>query len=209
MEPLIFINNMHIKAQQHQPFHCAKRKLHPALTAVITRSQYRDASHPGRQPLFNVAVTGTALGTWTHAHGIPGLGMLQSSYPSVESVRERDSTCKRHLACAGQHEGLLHILWDCVGASKMWAYIITQWTRTEVSPAQMVLYKQAALSRSDLSYLRVCRRLSSKCSQTTLTSLAEPGKEYGGLLALYASPRSGHSGTAAFIRRKMRLRSKR
>ena len=30
----------------------------------------------------------------------------------------------------------------------MWAYIITQWTRTEISPAQMVLYKQAALSRS-------------------------------------------------------------
>ena len=62
--------------------------------------------------------------------------------------RERDSTCKRHLACAVQHEGLLHILWDCVSASKMWAYIITQWTPTEISPTQMVLYKQAALSRS-------------------------------------------------------------
>ena len=37
-------------------------------------------------PLSNVAVTGTALGTRTHTHGIPGLGMLQSSYPSVESV---------------------------------------------------------------------------------------------------------------------------
>ena len=41
---------------------------------------------PGRQPLPNVAVTGTALGTRTHARGIPGLVMLQSSYPSVESV---------------------------------------------------------------------------------------------------------------------------
>ena len=61
---------------------------------------------------------------------------------------EKDSTIKRHLACAGQHEGLLYILYDCVGASKTWAYIITQWTRTEISPAQMVLYKLAALSRS-------------------------------------------------------------
>ena len=39
-----------------------------------------------RQSLSDVAVTGTALGTWTHAHGIPGLDMLQSSYPSVKSV---------------------------------------------------------------------------------------------------------------------------
>ena len=30
----------------------------------------------------------------------------------------------------------------------MLTYIITQWTRVEVSPTQMVLYKQAALSRS-------------------------------------------------------------
>ena len=30
----------------------------------------------------------------------------------------------------------------------MWAYIITQWTQTEISPALVVLYKQAALSRS-------------------------------------------------------------
>ena len=82
---------------------------------------------------------------------VSGLGMLQRSYPSVEFVlpgRERDSTCKRHLACAGHHEGLLHILWDCLGVSKMWAYSKPQWTRTEISPAQMVLYKQAALSRS-------------------------------------------------------------
>ena len=64
--------------------------------------------------------------------------------------RERDSTCRRHLACAGQREGLLHILWDCVDASKMWAYIILQWTRAEVSSAQMVLHKQTALLRSEL-----------------------------------------------------------
>ena len=88
----------------------------------------------------------------TEVVSTPGLGMLQSSYPSVESVLpgtcERDSICKRHLVCAGQHEGLLHILWNCVDSSKMWTYIITQWARTEVLPAQMVLYKQAALSRS-------------------------------------------------------------
>ena len=41
---------------------------------------------PRQQSLPDVAVTGKALGTWTHSHGIPGLGMLQSSYPSVESV---------------------------------------------------------------------------------------------------------------------------
>ena len=31
-----------------------------------------------------------------------------------------------------------------------------------------------------LSYLRVCGKLSSKCFQITLKSLAEPGNEYGG-----------------------------
>ena len=37
------INNMHaFKALQRESFHRAKRKLHPALTAVITRRQYRD-----------------------------------------------------------------------------------------------------------------------------------------------------------------------
>ena len=41
---------------------------------------------PGRQPLFNVAVYGTALGTRPHAQGIPG---LQSSYPSVKSVEAK------------------------------------------------------------------------------------------------------------------------
>ena len=76
MEPPTPINNI---------IHHAKRKLRPALTAVITRLQYRNGSQ-GRQPLFDVAGTGIALETRTHAHRIPGLGMLQSSYPSVESV---------------------------------------------------------------------------------------------------------------------------
>ena len=40
----------------------------------------------GRQPLFDVAATDTALGTRTHSYGTLGLSMLQSSYPSVESV---------------------------------------------------------------------------------------------------------------------------
>ena len=34
---------------------------------------------PGWQPLFDVAVTGTALETQTYSHGIPGLLILQSS----------------------------------------------------------------------------------------------------------------------------------
>ena len=41
---------------------------------------------PGRQSLSDVVVAGSTLKTRTHSHGIPGLGMLQSSYPSVESV---------------------------------------------------------------------------------------------------------------------------
>ena len=70
----------------------------------------------GRQSLPNLAVTDATLRTRTHVHGIPGLGMLQSNYPSVKSVlREMDSTCKRCLAYAIKHEGLLHIRWDCVG----------------------------------------------------------------------------------------------
>ena len=41
-------NNMHaFKALQRQPFHRAKRKLHSALTAIITRLQYRDDSEDG------------------------------------------------------------------------------------------------------------------------------------------------------------------
>ena len=77
--------------------------------------------------------------------------MLQSSYPSVESVLPETREGLDMQEASGLRrttQGLLHILWDCVGASKMWTYIITQWIRTEVSPAQMVLYKQAALSQS-------------------------------------------------------------
>ena len=71
---------------QRQPFHRAKRKLHPTLTAVIDRQAPIPRRLPGRQPLPEIAVTDTALGTRTHAYEIPGLGMLQNSYPSVESA---------------------------------------------------------------------------------------------------------------------------
>ena len=64
---------------------------------------------PRRQPLPNVEVTGTALGTRTHAHGIPvwicyrvATHQLNLYFPRRES--------KNHLACAEQHKGLLHIL---------------------------------------------------------------------------------------------------
>ena len=77
--------------------------------------------------------------------------MLPSGNPSVKSVlsgtRKRldmQETSRLHRAA----RRLLHILWDCAGATKAWAYIITQWTRSPVSPAQMILYKQAALSRT-------------------------------------------------------------
>ena len=48
------INNIHaFKALQRQPFYRAKRKLHPALTAVITKLQYRDGSQDGNHlPMF-------------------------------------------------------------------------------------------------------------------------------------------------------------
>ena len=61
----------------------------PSKLSYITDSSPLHAQMyrlPGRQPLPDVAVTGTALRTRTHAHGIPGLVMLQSSYPSVEPV---------------------------------------------------------------------------------------------------------------------------
>ena len=44
------INNMHaFKALQHQPFHRAKRKLYPALMAVITRLN--------SEPAYSIATT--------------------------------------------------------------------------------------------------------------------------------------------------------
>ena len=109
-------------------------KIRPALT--------------GRQPLYNVAVTCTALGARTHFRGLPGLGMLPSGYPSVESVLPGTREGLDLHEASRPAQGLFHTLWNCVGASKMWTYIITQWTRTEVSSAQIVLYKQAALSQS-------------------------------------------------------------
>ena len=145
------INNMHtFKALQRQPFHRTKRKLHPALTAVITRLQFRDSSQDGNHFLMSQS----PAQLWEHGHMLTEYQVWVCYRAATHQLNlyfpgcERDSTYKRHLACTGHHEGLLHILWDCVGTSKMWAYIITQWTRTEISPAQMVLYKQAALSRS-------------------------------------------------------------
>ena len=115
--------------------------------------------------------------------------MLQSSYPSVESVlsgtREGFDMQEAFgllicLKCRILREGfilyLLHILWDCVGVSKMWAYIITQWTRTEISSAQMVLYKQAALLRSVSGSPSKVKADIKQVFQITMTSLAEPGK---------------------------------
>ena len=48
MEPPTLHSNMHaFKALQRQLFHRAKRKLHQALTAVITRLQFRDGFQDG------------------------------------------------------------------------------------------------------------------------------------------------------------------
>ena len=43
------------------------------------------------------------------------------------SGQETESTCTRFLACRTQHEGIIHILWDCEGAAKCWEYIVAHW----------------------------------------------------------------------------------
>ena len=62
--------------------------------------------------------------------------------------RAQDSTCTRYATCRGRHEGIIHILWDCEGAAKCWAYIVAQWTCMDVKPAQLFAYKAAVLSRT-------------------------------------------------------------
>ena len=64
---------------------CSSNSDHGTRRLYSQRIRSCMGSH-GQQPLRDVAVTGTALGTRTHARGIPGMSMLQSSYPSVESV---------------------------------------------------------------------------------------------------------------------------
>ena len=69
--------------------------------------------------------------------------LIKKNYGSRDARKTHEK-----LTCAEQNENLLHIFWNCVGASKIWAYIILQWTEAEISSAQMVLYKQAAMSQS-------------------------------------------------------------
>uniref|UniRef100_M4C1Z8 RxLR effector candidate protein n=1 Tax=Hyaloperonospora arabidopsidis (strain Emoy2) TaxID=559515 RepID=M4C1Z8_HYAAE len=68
----------------------------------------------------------------------------------VDKRRDEHKThhATRYLACRGQHEGIIHIIWDCEGAAKSWAYIVTHWTRMVVQPAQLLAYKAAVLSRT-------------------------------------------------------------
>ena len=138
---------------QHQPFHHVKRKLRLALTAVITRLQCRDGSQDSSH--FPQSQSQSPAHLWKHRHILMEdhvwIYYRVASYPSVESVLPQTREGLDMQEASGlrrQHEGLLHILWDCVDASKMWAYIILQWTRAEVSSAQMVLHKQTALLRS-------------------------------------------------------------
>ena len=72
----------------------------------------------GRQPLFNVAVTGTAL---RKGHALTKyqigvcFGVATHQLNLYFLRRERDSTCKRHLTCAEKHEGRLHTLNAALG----------------------------------------------------------------------------------------------
>ncbi|TDH68744.1 hypothetical protein CCR75_005110 [Bremia lactucae] len=111
-------------ALQCQAFHRVKRRLNPALNVIITRLQHWDLPD----------VIGIALGTTTYFHGISSLDVPQNNNPSLNFYhpgRETYSTCKIHLAYTGKLAGLLHIVWD-----------------REVSPSQVLQYKQAAVSRS-------------------------------------------------------------
>ena len=107
------INNMHaFKALQRQPFYRTKRKLHPAMTAVITRLQYRDGSQDGN----NFSMSQSPAQLWEHGHTLTKYQTWVCYRVATHQLnlyfqrRERDSTCKRHLACVGQPEGFFHIL---------------------------------------------------------------------------------------------------
>ena len=113
MEPPIPINYMHaFKALQRQPFHRAKRKLHPALTAVITRLHFRDGSQDGNHFLMSQS----PVQLWEHGHMLTEYHVWVCYRAATHQLnlyfpgRESDSTCKRNLAGAKQNEGLLHIL---------------------------------------------------------------------------------------------------
>ena len=56
------------KALQRQPFHRAKRKLHQALTAVITRLQFRDGCQDGCQDGIHYLMSQSPTQLWEHGH---------------------------------------------------------------------------------------------------------------------------------------------
>ena len=45
---------------------------------------------------------------------------------------------------------IIHIIWDCEGAAKCWAYVVAHCTRMVVQPAQLLAHKAAVLSRTAL-----------------------------------------------------------
>ena len=114
-------------------------------------------------------------------------------YFETVSVRRR---CGHTSSCRGQERRYHPLNWSCTSKQHC--------RDRHLSYLRM---RRRLSSKCSQSYLRMRRRLSSKCSPITLT--VKPGKEYGEYLALYASPRSGHSETVVFVSRYVRPRSKR
>uniref|UniRef100_M4BIM6 RxLR effector candidate protein n=1 Tax=Hyaloperonospora arabidopsidis (strain Emoy2) TaxID=559515 RepID=M4BIM6_HYAAE len=95
------------------------------------------------------------------------------------------------------HEGIIHIIWDCEGAAKCWAYFVAHWTRMVVHPAQLLAYKAAVLSQKQhQTYLRASERRLTASFGTRRGGSAGLGYESGRWRAPSASPPYGHSRTA-------------
>ena len=120
------------------------------LTEVVQRLRKRvNAADGAGYPLQQLP---TQL--WAHLHALTDYQVWVCYRIATHQLnlygpgREQDSTCTRYATCRGRHEGIIHILYDCEGAAKCWAYIVAHWARMDVKPAQLSAYKAAVLSRT-------------------------------------------------------------
>ena len=114
------INNKHaIKALQRQPFLRAKRYLYPALTEVVRRLRKRlNAADGAGYPLQQLPIQ-----LWAHRHALTDyqIWVCYRIATHLLTILPGPSTrliSTRYVACRGQHEGIIHIIWDYEGAAK-------------------------------------------------------------------------------------------
>ena len=131
----------------------------------------------GRQPLFAMSQSPAQL--WEHGHTLTEYQVWVCYKAATHQLnlyfpgRERDATCKRYL------KDVLIYFGVALGRTRCGHTSSRSGHERRYHPLKWSCTNKQHYRGRHLSYIRMCGRLSSKCSQITLTSLAKPGKEYG------------------------------